>query len=337
MKIGSIQALRAVAAWLVVLHHVHQFLFHFSVTSIGGWFIATKGSIGVDLFFVISGFVMMVALRGGGATPGDFLWRRLIRIAPAYWFWTFVFCAVLLLFPAMIQDPFRLDVPHLALSLGFLASLFDDHFFPVLSVGWSLNFEMFFYLLLAAGLLLASRLRVPHLERWVVPLLILGFVYLYPWRLPGVTMFKSKMLLMFLMGLGLAFCHVTGRLPRPRPLAPLLIGAGLAIILVTERNEFVVRGLACTAIVWGCLCLEESIAKVRWLARLGDWSYSTYLVHVVVLMLATEGMRRFVSVPVSVWVASSLLVILALSHVSHRHIELPTLRWGGRPRTVLRA
>jgi exopolysaccharide production protein ExoZ len=332
VKIGSIQALRAIAAWLVVLHHVHQFLFGFVATSIGGWFIATKGSVGVDLFFVISGFVMVVALRGDHTAPGDFLWRRLIRIAPAYWFWTAVFVAVLLAFPALIRDPFRLDSLHLALSLAFLASLFDDHFFPVLSVGWSLNFELFFYLLLAGGLLLANRMRIPHLERWVVPVLILGFVYAYPWRLPGVTMVKSKMLLMFLMGHALALSHLGGWLRRPRWLAPLLIGAGVAIILVTERNEFVLRGLACTAIVWGCLCLEESIASVRWLARLGDWSYSTYLVHVVVLLLATEGMRRLDAVPVPAWVGGSLLAILALSYVSHRYIELPTLRLGTRPR-----
>lgn len=326
MKIDSIQGLRALAAWMVVLHHVHQVFWQFDVTSLGGWLAATRGSVGVDLFFVISGFVMVVATRSGRTTPLEFLWRRLARIAPAYWLSTIAFAGLLLAFPALVQYPFRLDPLHFALSASFLSSLHPDHFFPVLTVGWSLNFEMLFYVLLAIGIAVAGFTGRVHLERWLVPAFIIALVLLYPWRWPGVDMFRHKLLLTFAMGYLLGVAYVEKRLPL-RPVAGLvLIGIGIGVILSTERNWFVIRGLACTAIVWGCLCREADFARAQALSRLGDWSYSTYLVHLIVLMLARELFIAAGGGNDLPWIAAALALTLLLSVLSFRYVEQPGLR-----------
>lgn len=323
-RIGAIQSLRAVAAWLVVLHHVHQVFFDFAVASFPGWIAAAKGSVGVELFFVISGFVMVVSTHGKPMTAGGFLLRRFARIAPAYWLATAVFAVVLLAFPALIRDPFRLDREHVLLSVLFLSSFSSEHFFPVLTVGWSLNFEMFFYLLLACGIALARRTGSSRWERVVVAVAILGFVFAYPWRLPGVALLKSKMMLTFLMGYALGYCHLANCLPRRRLLGLLLIGVGIGVILTEERSAFVLRGLACSGILWGCLCFEKGFASSVALSRLGDWSYSTYLVHLIVLILAHQASERFGSDWQVAWIAGALVLTLVLSYVSHRYVELPT-------------
>lgn len=329
MKFAAIQALRAVAAWMVVLHHVHQIFHGFRVESLGGWLLATKGSVGVDLFFVISGFVMALSTARPGLAAADFLKRRFARIAPAYWVATLVFAALLLAFPSMIKEPFRLDALHLLWSLSFLVSLFPENDIPVLTVGWSLNFEMLFYLLLAISLWMAAQFRRAHLERWLLPALVLGLVYAYPWRLPGSSMFKSQLLLLFLAGYLLGLAHLARRRPpQARVAGLLLIGAGVACILLTDRNAFVLRALACTAVVWGMLNFEDQFARARLLVRLGDWSYSTYLVHLIVLMFVHQMSASSAAAGAlqTAWIVAALLAILGLSAWSYRYIELPSQR-----------
>lgn len=326
MKIASIQALRAVAAWLVVLHHAHQIFFDLVATSVVGWIISARGAVGVDLFFVISGFVMMIATGSKLPAAGTFLLRRLARIAPAYWLATTLFACVLIAFPVALKPPFRLDAVHFLLSASFTSSLVPDHFFPVLSVGWSLNFEMLFYLLLAAAIALAARTGVKHLERWLVPGVIVALVYLYPWRFPGVDMFKSKMLLMFAAGYLLGVVHVSFSLKQHRIGGLVLLGVGMAVILATDRNDWLVRAAACTSVVWGCLCLEQEFSRVKSLASLGDWSYSTYLFHLIVLMLAQQAHLAVGAGPAMIWIAAAMVITLLLSMLSYRFVELPGQR-----------
>lgn len=326
MKITSIQGLRAIAAWLVVFHHVLQIYYESTYTSLLGWLALAKGSVGVDLFFVISGFVMIIVTSSGTTSAGSFLMRRLARIVPAYWLATGIFAGVLLVFPHLVRHPIRLDLQHLGMSLGFLSGYFPGHFYPVLTVGWSLNFEMLFYFLLALAIASGRALAVSHLERWLVPLAIACLVFVYPWSFPGTEMLKSRLLLVFVMGHALGLLYVRQRLPLKPWLGPLLIGAGIATILTFERKATIVWGAACTAIVWGSLCLERYFARMKWLSTLGNWSYSTYLVHPIVIFLAFE-LRLTAGKAWDPWlVALSLVLILAMSGLSFRYVELPGQR-----------
>src|SRR3984957_156703 len=105
----SIQALRALAALAVVAYHALQW-------DRGGFDV---GRAGVDVFFVISGFIMWHVTSGREVVPGAFLWRRITRVAPLYWLATFGVLAVALAWPAFLPEV-RPGWRHLALSLAFV-------------------------------------------------------------------------------------------------------------------------------------------------------------------------------------------------------------------------
>ena len=79
----SLQALRALAAWLVVFHHFMQVFFDFHADSLGGHLLSTRGQVGVDIFFVLSGFVIHLSTAGRPLRRSTFLWHRIARIVPA--------------------------------------------------------------------------------------------------------------------------------------------------------------------------------------------------------------------------------------------------------------
>ena len=133
----SIQVLRAVAALSVLLYHAGLF---------------NIGYGGVDVFFVISGFIM--GTIGVREAPNEFFGKRLIRIVPLYWAVTIAMCLLSLL-PGAFQQ-FTFDLPRLVKSLLFIphVDVPTGRVWPLLVPGWTLNYEMFFYAVFAIGLAL---------------------------------------------------------------------------------------------------------------------------------------------------------------------------------------
>src|SRR3984957_14335543 len=147
----SIQYLRAFAALSVLFTHVLQW-------PLGelNFALLKTGRLGVEVFFVISGFIMTMIAGDGGFRPGRFLSRRALRIVPAYWAATFLITALALALPSQ----FRTTVPTLEgliKSLLFIPSLHPKA--PLLLLGWTLDFEAFFYVVFACLFFLASELR----------------------------------------------------------------------------------------------------------------------------------------------------------------------------------
>jgi len=90
LKITSLQILRGGAAWLVVYHHYMQMFYNFESESKLGHLIGWKGNVGVDIFFVLSGFVMYLCATRPYTNGWEFFIKRLFRVLPAYWFYTFI-------------------------------------------------------------------------------------------------------------------------------------------------------------------------------------------------------------------------------------------------------
>jgi exopolysaccharide production protein ExoZ len=282
-RLASIQLLRAVAALGVVLFHACQWShFDFAV-----------GAAGVDLFFVISGFVLWSSAAepgsGGEATgqaarPGDFLWARLARVAPLYWIATLAVFAVARAWPQALPIVHP-DPRHLIQSL-----LFAPHRgpggdpFPLLPTGWTLTYEAFFYLAFAVALACPRDRRLQVLSCLLLAASILGFGY-HGWY----TLLCNPLLLEFLAGVWLARLWARGRLQALGPAGGLgLIGLGVLVLAACQigglRDDFLrpfVWGPPAAAIVAGALALEGRIGEGR-LARagatVGDASYSLYLV-----------------------------------------------------------
>ena len=138
-KIDNIQVLRFLAAFSVMMVHLPIFGF-------GAW--------GVDIFFVISGFIMMYVTE---FNERNFFIKRIIRIVPLYWILTLGVFSVAFFFPDLLNNT-TASLDHLIKSLFFIP--FDKNgtgHFPVLFLGWTLNFEMIFYLLFSISLFISKK------------------------------------------------------------------------------------------------------------------------------------------------------------------------------------
>jgi len=168
-RLDSIQVLRAVAAIGVVFTHAITRLStsfpgaseHALFTGLGGQL--TVGDAGVDLFFVISGFIMLHVHRNDFGRPGAplrFMLRRILRIVPIYWLLTTLALVFLIFAPQLFTTHYRgIYLPWIVGSYLFLPIAPPDwNATPVVGVGWTLNYEMFFYAVFAGALLLPRRL-----------------------------------------------------------------------------------------------------------------------------------------------------------------------------------
>lgn len=273
-EIMSIQYLRAVAAIGVVIYHIGLLYSH----------MYTFGVTGVDLFFVISGFIMWMVSRKREASPATFVKKRLLRIVPMYWLITIFLATCAHLRPNL----FPLDHPttsHVLLSLLFIPhpAPIDGNILPLVSPGWTLNYEMFFYFLFAVTLAWARTYQF-----FVLNVLILGCVisgYLVHPSSPVGQAYTSPLLMEFLAGIYICRAWLNGTiLSKTTALTAIALGvAGITAIyaLHTQLPHCIGSGVPAALIVLGAVSLESRgvILNIRWLKVLGDASYSIYLTH----------------------------------------------------------
>jgi peptidoglycan/LPS O-acetylase OafA/YrhL len=276
-----------------------------------------KGAVGVDIFFVISGVVIYLNTARHPVGPGRFLLDRVARIAPAYWLYSTAFALLLLAVPDCIPEQ-RFEWRTFLLSLMFLPSANPGGFglYPTLPVGWSLNYEMAFYLLFSLTLPLALRWRP-----LAIATALLVFCAVLP-RLGWVSPFyRQDIVGEFLLGVGVGWLHQRGLLQGRGVLALLALVAALGTLWTLQPARRCLEwGLPCAVLVAACMVLEPWFARLALLSRLGDWSYSTYLLHVPILAL---GHYLLVGAMVgkSLVIVACLLVIGLLSWASHALVE----------------
>lgn len=295
--IHGIQYLRALAALGVVLFHAAERTgHHFAI-----------GAAGVDVFFVISGFIMWVISDRRPVAPLAFLKERLRRIAPVYWLATMVMIGggIAGLFPNLI-----LSLEHVVASLLFIParSPSSGEIWPVLVQGWTLNFEMFFYVVFAASLMLPRHRRLPAMAAVFVSLVLLGLAIDTENAL--FLTYTRPVILEFVAGMIVAEFWLRGRIAGPRFGIVLVVSAflGFAALAVLRLpfDERVLGPLAVMLVV-GALALESDGWFRKWAlpTLLGDASYSIYLWHtfaisVVVKAAAMVGLNSALTLLVAV-------------------------------------
>ena len=323
----SLQLLRALACLSVVVFHAAE-MWRMRLSP-GGTVMWRGASAGVDVFFVISGFVMMLSaarLQGVPRAGRVFLWARLRRIVPLYWACSLVKIAALIGSGSVA----RVGLVYCMGSLLFLpvhdaAGLFK----PVLPVGWTLSFEMLFYGLFAAAL---GSGRSPAL--YVPPILLV--LTLLP-----LGALSNPILLEFTYGIALALLWRRGWLAAASAGLPLLLAgvAGMVMLPVFLPGlRFLAWGLPAACMVAGMLCLEGVWQAIlpRFLVSLGDASYAIYLTHGFVLAALAVALR-------GTWAAGSAVAAAfcavpasaAFGWLVHAAIEKRWLGWKASPPMVL--
>jgi peptidoglycan/LPS O-acetylase OafA/YrhL len=327
--IDNIQALRAVAALLVVFVHLDVF-----ARALG---LPTTGHGGVDLFFVISGFIMVHTTRSRPVGPGAFMLNRLTRIAPIYWLLTLATFAAAWLAPQLMQATVA-DVEQLLLSLAFIPFRKSNGLVqPVLFVGWTLNFEMFFYALFALGLAFRDRRR----GTLAVVLSMLSLVALGWWFRPEnvqAAFYTRPIILEFAAGMGLAFLNpgvrcetALGRLAVAVSGLAALGAVALLPVFFPTGSRLLTHGLPALIVVASAIVLHESGVSWsnRWVILLGNASYSLYLTHPFVTQ-ATQKLARSLGLgPVIALVGAlfTLVVVCLVGIATHLWLEKPLTAW----------
>jgi exopolysaccharide production protein ExoZ len=319
----SVQALRALAAWAVVCHHFMQIFFDFQARGPIGQLFIDKGAVGVDVFFVISGLVIFLSTEGKSLPPGRFLLYRLFRIVPAYWLYT-VLMALIVVFAQPVLPDQTVDWSHLLLSLLFIPTQNPGGYgiYPTLNVGWTLNYEVLFYLLFAWALLFRLQLRL-----LIVAALL--FAVCQAWTGYGwiSEFYRSDIVYEFLLGMAIGMAYRQGWI-KPGLYLPLLgiVGALLAIYLLPPQPRFFAWGLPSAVLVMAGMALERFFENRRLLKWLGDCSYSVYLMHVLVLSAGGFVAQRYGINPYLMFVVC-VLAIAAGSWASYEWVEKCSYRW----------
>ena len=330
-QFSGIQILRFAAAMLVVVMHITQAIsVHIAGTGADSYW--RSGSAGVDIFFVISGFVMGASTGNPAATVRKrasaawvFIKRRLLRIAPLYWFYTLLKVATLLVLPDLASR-FTLDPVHLAASLLFIPDMAPWHLIePVLPVGWTLNFEMLFYLVFAAAIALGAPKILFCLLVFLV-ILICG--HLFPESVALAFYAKS---IVFEFIFGICISHACKSWKQPPPLVGLVaIFSGIFYIFFIDwdgnADRMATWGAGAALLVIGAVWMEPWITRIAAAKRLsffGDASYSIYLSHTFVVPATVLAfMEAGVRDPVLIMAATILGVVVAGS-ISYVWIERP--------------
>ena len=338
-KLSNIQVLRGLAALAVVLFHARE--------EVDGLGIATRlpgfmpGAAGVDVFFVISGLVMVYAsapLFGTLRSALPFLLKRLARIVPLYWAVTALF---VLLDPADARGDLgrRAFAGFLALSLAFVpyAAPANPDATPVYPLGWTLNYEMAFYACFAFAIALPRRGAVAALAIAFAGLAAANLLT----ALPGwLAYLGATQILEFVAGLLIAEAALSGR-RLPRAVAAGLVVLGLlAIPAAAPFSDLwwggwrgLVWGLPAAAIVAAAaLCPPAGPAGPlrRGLERLGDASYALYLVHYGAFLALESVLGRLFDLSRLPALPAMLLLLVptvAASFAVHHGFEAPVTRW----------
>ena len=283
MKIHLLQTARAIAAWLVVTDHALLQLSRNAPESQVTHFAWSLGSAGVIVFFVISGFIMVhISWESFGERAGsvDFLRRRIIRIVPLYWLATLT---AFVSHKVWVTHGAHAGWMDLVYSLTFIPySSGEDGWYPILPAGWTLNYEMMFYVVFALGLTLPRKLALPAVGAGLGALIIVG-----PYVANGAVVYlASPIVLWFLLGMGLA--------------------------VIWHRRAFVEPAWIATS--------------TKLLEPFGDASYSTYLVHGLILTVFLRIWTLAAGSP-SAWIVPASLVVVTIGGLAtYRFVERPLLR-----------
>lgn len=337
-RLQPLDAVRFIAALAVVLYH------YLAINGVEGGWLETQaqyGFLGVDLFFVVSGFVILMSALG--RRPGEFVWSRIIRIVPTFW----LCCTLTFALDQWLAPPeFTHSLPTYLMNMSLAVitpvgtllklPLIDDAY-------WTLAVETLFYIFIWAGLLtrlLKSETVRPLLWAWLgVSVLLqagtaltgssiikmLGEVLLFDFAgyfVAGGLFYlaykglrkRSDLLALFLC-YALSVYGAIARAPYfdsypALAVTPLGIGVVVALIFAVFAAFSFRRG---------------DIPGLGVLSRLGGATYSLYLIHGVIGNLLLHG--RLSGLPDSVALMVAIAVSVALSLLIHRHFEEPVARW----------
>jgi exopolysaccharide production protein ExoZ len=297
-RLDSIQVLRGLAAVGVVIYHANLAAHQKGYGLVPKEFTAV-GMAGVDVFFVLSGFLMVWITRHHAAGARDafaFLKRRAIRILPLYWLVT-VLKLSLIAISAIWTQEYLTTFEHSLKSLLLIPSRgADGSVFPLVGAGWTLIYEWLFYVIFAICIFLMGRRA-----KWGAPVLVVACVLFGVTEVSGSIEFKfytDSIIIEFVFGCAIAAFYQNRVLPAS--VAASLVGLGLALILASAASfgqdlpRVLKFGVPAALIVLGMMYLNRYLQH-RWVQPwtiLGEISYSLYLINQMIIAILVAALPQ---------------------------------------------
>ena len=317
MRYQNIELLRFIAALAVVYFHAVGTLRAVAFPEIGPNPLTELGAAGVDVFFVISGFVIFLSLTRKNRTPIEFARDRLIRLVPAYWILTISHLVILASVAILRGTEVPFDFSWTIQSLFFVSQPLGNNL-PLISQGWSLEIEMLFYLLVAVGLIIKN--PIANIVFPAVALVSLVGFGLLP-----------DLALEFIFGGLLGYLYTRIKFP-----APVAIGAGVigivlfvapVILGAVDAPRWVTWGIPSMLVVFSAINLPQLNWKI--LPTIGAASYPVYLLHMMVVNIVSPIMSMFGSSTAMFFgaLASCLILSQLLGIVFDKLVDKPISRF----------
>jgi exopolysaccharide production protein ExoZ len=316
----NIQLLRGLAALAVAFYHT-GYVIPGTIYS---------DFLGVPVFFVISGFIMTHITR---ASCDQFFLHRLIRIVPLYWLATAVYATLVVVIYPVIgkQSDNVVTIKTLLYDLFFIPRLDSDGtiIYPVLGVGWTLNLEMYFYLLFA-GALEISRRFAPAIV--AIAVLAVWFSGAYLHLPPPIEFYAHSYVVYFPLGIA---TYYASQLRRQQATAGLFAAfAGTAVLIwFATTGSHSIGLIAPPLIVSGAVLLERGglVCRYRLMMALGASSYALYLFHPFLIGLLRElAKRATANFDMTVHLPAALLAVVLSAGAAwliSKWIETPLLAY----------
>lgn len=340
--------LRALAAIMVVYTH--------SICSMGsfgmGWLqripaSGALGTLGVDIFFVISGFVIYLSAGRltGSQAARSFLWHRFRRINPAYYAATLL--TLLIWLPGILRGKHP-EVNSRSLLTSFLLCRYPGWASPILVQAWTLFYEWYFYLIFCLLILVGVQRKVGMLTILMGSLVFLGWT-LRDHPIDILDFYTNPCIIEFLLGVGIGYCFQHRTPGRTAAFALLIPGILLGVTCIWTGYADVAGppflhapiylyhhafgwGSTAALIVAGCVFLEKNggftfFHRNRLIALLGDASYSIYLFHFIVLgAIAAIYLRVGFFLTPDLAINIHVILMVAGSLLFYKWVELPLLK-----------
>lgn len=328
VKIKSIQYLRGIAAMLVLVAHAFEHQFAHPPL----W-LARFGPFGVIMFFVISGFIMVLISGENRFDPVGFLRRRIVRVVPLYWLTTMAVALIAIGVPHLLRTT-EFSFSHLLLSLLFVPHADPSGVLsPLLKPGWTLNYEIFFYLIFAIFAGFTAGLRVVLVTGLFAVLVILG-----AWigDAAAILHFYTRPIIgAFCIGMAVGLATLRGYSLKQHSVLLCAVGLLSAICLALAFG-LDLRGSVLTTASFALgsagllllgIALDDRIATVRYGLLIGDASYSIYLTHMYAVAAVVAILGRVSNGFVPQWIVPPVAITsgMVLGIVVYRLVEKPLL------------
>ena len=278
----SINLIRCFAALFVVFFHINKSI----------------GSFGVDIFFVLSGFLMTKILCEKNLSFSKFIYHRMSRIIPIYWLATFLIYILVIFIPESFNNT-EANFIHFLKSIFFIPFFKNENILhPMLAVGWTLNYEFYFYIICSVSILFGKKYNFYFI------VFLLTFLYfaahVFKNLPPNILAFISNFIyLEFIYGIGIYYLIKKINLfnfDRLSNYIFLLLVISIFVLIyidyyipISNYNRFIYFGIPSSMIVCLTILLESSFkfstnnALLRFFIIIGDSSYSIYIFHLFII------------------------------------------------------